>query len=108
MIIIHITIGPGFECPKIIEKCNQILINRRWPISRLMPNLEGPTLSKIKSSYSHRLYAALVWRSASLVFPNCKELLLGPQRAIALTVVSEYRTVIHLIARIRCVRLGDS
>ncbi|CAI6351686.1 unnamed protein product [Macrosiphum euphorbiae] len=84
-------------------------------LSLLMPNVKGPRPIKRKLLasvvHSQLLYAAPVW-SSSLVFHNHKQLLLGPQRAIALRVASAYRTVstvailvvtnivpVHLMAR---------
>ncbi|KAL5232598.1 hypothetical protein ACI65C_000008 [Semiaphis heraclei] len=63
---------------------------------RLMPDVRGPRplVRKLLNSVvrSQLLYAAPVWNS-SLLFHNHSQLLLGPQRAIALRVTSAYRTV---------------
>jgi len=87
-------------------------------LSRLMPNIGGPRPIKRKLLasvvHSQLLYAAPVWCS-SLVFHNHRQLLLGPQRIMAMRVASAYRTVstaailvvtgivpVHLMASGRC------
>lgn len=80
-----------------------------------MPNLGGPKQAKrgllASVVVSQLLYASPVWCS-SLVFRNHKNIILGPQRKVALRVARAYRTVstiailvvagctpVHLIAR---------
>lgn len=84
-------------------------------LSRLLPNVGGPTQAKRKLLASvvnsQLLYASPVWCS-SLVFQNHRNTILGPQRRMALRVARAYRTVstaailviasctpVHLIAR---------
>lgn len=84
-------------------------------LSRIMPNLGGPKQAKrgqlASVVVSQLLYASPVWCS-SLVFRNHKNIILGPQRKVALRVARAYRTVstaailvvagctpVHLIAR---------
>lgn len=86
-------------------------------LTRLMPNIGGPspTIRKLLTSVanSQLLYAAPVWQSTTK-FRNHRQLLLGPQRTMALRVASAYRTVstaafmvvagvvpVHLMARSR-------
>uniref|UniRef100_A0A2S2NQQ6 Reverse transcriptase domain-containing protein n=1 Tax=Schizaphis graminum TaxID=13262 RepID=A0A2S2NQQ6_SCHGA len=65
-------------------------------LSRLMPNVGGPSPTKRKLLTSvvnsQLLYAAPVWHLTTK-FRNHRQLLLGPQRTMALRVASAYRTV---------------
>lgn len=65
-------------------------------LTRLMPNVRGPSPARRKLLMSvvnsQLLYAAPVWH-LSTKFRNQRQLLLGPQRTMALRVASAYRTV---------------
>lgn len=86
-------------------------------LTRLMPNVGGPSPTKRKLLTSvvnsQLLYAAPVWHP-TIKFRNHRQLLLGPQRTMALRVASAYRTVstaailvvagtvpVHLMAKCR-------
>jgi len=65
-------------------------------LSRIMPNVGGPKPSRRKLLATvvenQLLYAAPIW-SGSLVFQNHRQLILAPQRRMAIRVASAYRTV---------------
>jgi len=84
----------GFK--KHIEKASAKAISTSPSLARLMPNIGGATQLKRKLLatviHSQLLYAAPIWAN-DLEFERNVNIILKPQRTIALRVAMAYRTV---------------
>uniref|UniRef100_A0A2S2P6S8 Retrovirus-related Pol polyprotein from type-1 retrotransposable element R1 2 n=1 Tax=Schizaphis graminum TaxID=13262 RepID=A0A2S2P6S8_SCHGA len=84
----------GFR--KHVEEASNKAMKTASALSRLMPNVGGPSPNKrmllTSVVHSQLLYAAPIWHGA-LIYERNKKTLAAPQRKMALRICSAYRTV---------------
>lgn len=66
-------------------------------LSRLMPNVGGPSANKrrllMSIANSRLLYAAPIWADSTREYNRCREVILGEQRTAATRIIRAYKTV---------------
>lgn len=66
-------------------------------LSRLMPNVGGPSANKrrllMSIANSRLLYAAPIWAGSTREYNKCRETILGAQRTAATRIIRAYKTV---------------